>query len=396
MSTARTIVFLLQAILVSVGVKSACLEEDCTGQAIIVVDPSSRECVSCFPCPQCEEGQTPSVPCASTVPQGTDIHCVLIEPSYSLVSTLVFSWHASITRTSRQITATTHTHEHPTVSATSSKDYAGSSSSITVDTESNDKENTGYSIKDHFKMGNKTVVYLFCGVSLPLIFLGILFKLKKSKTTRSHQPIGDETVPSSSCSSMTGVTLVDDSVHSTVHLHPDTNKALFSQSYTNNGQQDTPERNENNPFQLQHNQTFHDENGIPSSLEDNNAQAAPQQFFTATLQNGSVSEMKKQITQRKKYRCKMNQVPFRLLHKIYLTLDIKRADGRDVREFASKLNIPVPEFERLQREAEIQRTTTTSVILAQQVPSSWTVGDFVKIMTEMERADIIELINEWE
>ena len=92
----------------------------------------------------------------------------------------------------------------------------------------------------------------------------------------------------------------------------------------------------------------------------------------------------------------MNQVPYRHLHKIYLTLDIKRADGRDVREFASKLNIPVPEFERLQREAEIQRTTTTSVILAQQVPSSWTVGDFVKIMTEMERADIIELINEWE
>ena len=257
---------------VSVGVKSACLEEDCKGQAIIVVDPSSGECVSCFPCPQCEEGQTPSVRCASTVPQGTDIHCVLIEPSPSLVSTLVFSWRASITRTSRQITATTHTHEHPTVSATSLKDYAESSSSITVHTESNDIENTGYSIKDHFKMGNKTVVYLFCGVSLPLLFLGILCKLRKSKTTRSHQPIGDQTVPSSPCSSMTGVTPVDNSVHSTVHLDPDTNRALFSQSYTNNGQQDTPERNENNPFQLQHNQTFHDENGIPSSLEDENAQ----------------------------------------------------------------------------------------------------------------------------
>ena len=92
----------------------------------------------------------------------------------------------------------------------------------------------------------------------------------------------------------------------------------------------------------------------------------------------------------------MNQVSFRLLHKIYLTLDIKRADGRDVREFASKLNIPVPEFERLQQAAEIQRTTTTSVILSQWVPSSWTVGDFVKIMKEMERQDIIDLINEWE
>ena len=93
----------------------------------------------------------------------------------------------------------------------------------------------------------------------------------------------------------------------------------------------------------------------------------------------------------------MNQVPFCHLHKICLTLDIKRGtDGRDVREFASKLKIPVPEFERLQQAAEIQRTTTTSVILAQWVPSSWTVGDFVKIMKEMERQDIIDLINEWE
>ena len=272
----------------SVGVKSACLEEDCRGQAIIVVDPSSRECVSCFPCPQCEEGQRPSVPCASTVPKGTDIHCVLIEPSPSMVSTLVFSWHASITRTSRQITATTHTHEHPTVSATSSKDYAGSSSSITVGTESNDKENTGYSIEDHFKMGNKTVVYLFCGVSLPPIFLGlgILCKLRKRKTTRSHQPIGNQTVPSSPSSSMTEVTSVDNSVHSTVHLHPDTNKALFSQSYTNNGQQDIPDRNENNLFQLQHNQTFHNENGIPSSLEDNNAQGMLLFFFNLFFLSG--------------------------------------------------------------------------------------------------------------
>jgi len=120
--------------------------------------------------------------------------------------------------------------------------------------------------------------------------------------------------------------------------------------------------------------------------------SASQQFFTAVLQNGGAG-----VTQTEKYRCKMNQVPFRHLHKICLTLDIKReADGRDVREFASKLNIPVPEFKRLQQAAEIQRTTTSSVILAQWVPSSWTVGDFVKIMNEMEREDIIDLINEWE
>ena len=242
------------------GVKSACLKEDCTGQAIIVVDPSSGECVSCFPCPQCEEGQTPSVPCASTVPQGTDIHCVLIEPSPSLVSTLVFYWHASmtsITGTRRQITATVHSYDHPIVSATSSKDYAGSSSSITVATESYDKETTGSTIipENYSKMGSRTVVYLFCGVSLPLIFLCVLCRLRKSKTTRFHQPIGSQTMPSSTCSSIKGAAPADNSVHGTVDLHHENSTALYLvRSYTNSGQ------------------TFPEGNVIPPSLDDNHAQ----------------------------------------------------------------------------------------------------------------------------
>ena len=242
---------------ISVGVKSVCVEEDCTGQAIIVVNPSSGECVSCFPCLQCEEGQTPSVPCASTVPQGTDIHCVLIEPSPSLVSTLVFSWHASITGTRRQIAATVHTYDHPIVSATSSKDYAGSSSSMTAATESYDKENTGSTIipENSSKMGSRTVVYLFCGVSLPLIFLCILCRLRKSKTTRFHQPICNKTMPSSTCSLMTGATPADNSVHGTVDLHHENSRALYLvRSYTNSSQ------------------TFPEGNVIPPSLDDNHAQ----------------------------------------------------------------------------------------------------------------------------
>ena len=89
----------------------------------------------------------------------------------------------------------------------------------------------------------------------------------------------------------------------------------------------------------------------------------------------------------------MNQVPFCLLHKIFLTLDIIRADGKDVREFASKLNISITEFECLQQAAKVESRTTTSVILA-RIPS-WTVADFVSIMKDMEREDIIDLINEW-
>ena len=76
---------------------------------------------------------------------------------------------------------------------------------------------------------------------------------------------------SSPPSSMTGATHVDNSVHA-VHLHPEISSPLFVPSYTNNGQQDAPEGNENHPIQPQHNQTFHEESGIPSSLDDNNAQ----------------------------------------------------------------------------------------------------------------------------
>ena len=66
---------------------------------------------------------------------------------------------------------------------------------------------------------------------------------------------------SSPPSFMTGATHVDNSVH-----------AVRLPSYTNNGQQDAPEGNENHPIQPQHNQTFHEESGIPSSLDYNNAQ----------------------------------------------------------------------------------------------------------------------------
>lgn len=250
---------------VSVGVKCACIEDDCTGQAIIVVNPSG-ECVSCFPCPPCEEGQTPSVRCASTILQGREIHCVPIAPSPSVISTSVLSWHTSITGTSRQITATVHTHEHPSVSA-SSKDYAGTSSS-------NNKENTGSTIipENYSNLGStRTVVYLLCGILLLFIFLGIFWKLRKSKTIRAPPAIGNHTMASSPPSSMTGATHVDNSVHA-VHLHPENSSSLFVPSYTNNGQQDAPEGNENHPIQPQHNQTFHEESGIPSSLDDNNAQ----------------------------------------------------------------------------------------------------------------------------
>ena len=97
------------------------------------------------------------------------------------------------------------------------------------------------------------------------------------------------------------------------------------------------------------------------------------------------------LSQAEKYSTKMQEVPFHLHHKVCLELDIPRFDGKDVREFASKLGITVLDCARLQQAAKIHNTTTTFIIL-QQTPGI-TVGDFVNIMKEMGRQDIADLIN---
>ena len=74
------------------------------------------------------------------------------------------------------------------------------------------------------------------------------------------------------------------------------------------------------------------------------------------------------LSQAEKYSTKMQEVPFRLYQDVSLDLDITRADGKDVREFASKQNISVSlEHARLQQAAKIQDTTTTSVILGKKL-----------------------------
>ena len=98
------------------------------------------------------------------------------------------------------------------------------------------------------------------------------------------------------------------------------------------------------------------------------------------------------LSQEDKYKTKMQEAPFRLQHNICLELDIRRSDGTDVRLFAEKMGIKTKEFERLQQSASIQKTTATSVILKERFSGS--VGDFVYIMEDMERGDIINLINE--
>lgn len=57
------------------GIKGQC--PDCIGEGYIkIIDPKTGKCEGCWPCPECQEGAGSSVQCGSTVPKGTDIHCV--------------------------------------------------------------------------------------------------------------------------------------------------------------------------------------------------------------------------------------------------------------------------------------------------------------------------------
>ena len=49
---------------------------NCSGQHIKRVDPLTGKCVDCWPCPECLDGGGSSVPCNTTVPLSTKIHCV--------------------------------------------------------------------------------------------------------------------------------------------------------------------------------------------------------------------------------------------------------------------------------------------------------------------------------
>ena len=99
------------------------------------------------------------------------------------------------------------------------------------------------------------------------------------------------------------------------------------------------------------------------------------------------------LSKAEKYSTEMQEVPFKLSRRVCLELDFHRFDGKDVREFARKQNITVSECAHLEQVANIHKTSTTSVIL-QRTPDI-TVGDFVNILEQMGRQDIVYLINEW-
>ena len=137
-------------------------------------------------------------------------------------------------------------------------------------------------------------------------------------------------------------------------------------------------------------------------------QSAPPVPFSLSciVQDGAIGDSMEQgrpifwsaLSQNEKYNRKVLKMPFPLLYKICLTLDIPRADGNDVRMLAYELGISIPDLAFLRQAAITQQPdnnyfhSTSYVVLSKN--HSLSVEDFVGIMEGIGRDDIICLIND--
>ena len=105
------------------------------------------------------------------------------------------------------------------------------------------------------------------------------------------------------------------------------------------------------------------------------------------------------LSQSERYNTKFSDVPFPLLNKICCHLDIKRTDGKDVRMLADKLGCTVPrDFEAIEHAAIRNKDSTTYVVLREGFVTKKpyaTVEDFVEMMKDIERNDVIDLIDDY-
>ena len=264
----------------NIRVKSSCFEEDCADPAIKVINNSTGECVTCFQCSQCPEGQKLSVACPSTVVEGTGIYCVPMVPAgpsgvsisrASAYATNVFfpllaspsaiSGYSSPTE-AKQITETRvtgHIHHQPSVSATSSTGSHSSKTVAVLETMERDDSTTG---QDSYV----TVPILSSCVALLMMLVfttpAILFILKKRGYISLRFLCNDNGKVRSNLTPDCG----DNELHS-VLLCPENHTA----SYINQKLKDTDQQDstcQENDQILQHDATFSAEETIPSSLDD--------------------------------------------------------------------------------------------------------------------------------
>ena len=265
--------------------RSRCVEEDCRpNQSIKVVNPTTGECVTCFPCLVCTEGiSTPSVPCGSTVPLGTDIHCIQIQPvstyttkyvtfRHLATSPSVTTWSSSITGTTQITTVPIMSGTHLVVVPATSSTYASSSSSDNANSKKAQqprKKKEFPSEEDH-KMGDYTIIYIAGCIALVITFVAILCRWQKRKTCRFYPiPISSNTT----CNDPYPVMSTTWSSNKACTVHPETNSALFSSSCCKDDELGSKKGNDQHfqTDQVQVADAF-DEfavTTVPSSLDDN-------------------------------------------------------------------------------------------------------------------------------
>lgn len=104
------------------------------------------------------------------------------------------------------------------------------------------------------------------------------------------------------------------------------------------------------------------------------------------------------LSQSEPHHTKFSQIPFPLLNRICHYLDISRTDDKDVRMVADKLGMMHHDFEAIEHAAIRHKDSTTYVVLKEgfltRKPDA-TVNDFVVIMKDIGRDDIINLINDY-
>ncbi|XP_022783802.1 uncharacterized protein LOC111324496 isoform X2 [Stylophora pistillata] len=105
-----------------------------------------------------------------------------------------------------------------------------------------------------------------------------------------------------------------------------------------------------------------------------------------------------ELSQNERYSTRILEMPFKLLYDMCLSLDIPRTDGKDIRMLADKLGITGRNFDRLKQAAITDNSNNpiSYVLLKESFDAvNGTVGDFVDIMNEIGRRDIVDDINDW-
>ena len=259
----------------SVGVTSQCFEEDCqANKSIKLINPSTRECIACFPCLDCEDG-TPSVPCGVTVPLGTDIQCVPLRPSPSVVSkasayatsgTLTSLAGSSVTmqQSSLLILMMTASTTHSAVVATTSFSHPTSLGVFTGSITTQTRKKQVFTPGEFQEKSSHTTIYLFGGVFLLVTCIAIVYRMwKRKKAEQLSLPVTNQEPESRVMPSDQGGDMCT--------VHPSTVTAVYSRSRSKQDQGSSM-NNDNQLFQPDEADVFRETATIPSSVDMTNTE----------------------------------------------------------------------------------------------------------------------------